>query len=195
MSKKGISQKQFNEVIRRLQSESIETVAGKVGIKASTVVSIRQAKTYAEYERRKAVKLQKLSASRAVNPAPRPTPISDIKRHSDNATAPVQSSKSTRRRRTSAKRAVVRPQGQTSEPQISAHLLNEAYEEVIAIKSDLLGKIDGVHDAVDEVKLQLKTVRHQISPLIDEHNAHLHDDVVAAITSNHEARLWWRFWR
>lgn len=60
-----ITKAKFLMAMRRLKSgHSIEDIAADMGVAKSTVVGIRQAKTWPEYERRKAVK-----AARAVKAA------------------------------------------------------------------------------------------------------------------------------
>lgn len=73
MPKKGLTEKQFNEALRRLQAgETLDEISARVGIKESTIKSIRQAKTFTEYERRREMRTRRASADRALNPAPKP---------------------------------------------------------------------------------------------------------------------------
>ncbi|MGW5074030.1 hypothetical protein [Rhodococcus sp. NPDC004095] len=73
MPKKGITEKQFNEVIRRDKAdEPDDVISARVGVKPSTIKAIRQAKTYAEYERRRKLRTRRVSAERALHPAPAP---------------------------------------------------------------------------------------------------------------------------
>ncbi|WP_156666090.1 hypothetical protein [Rhodococcus sp. HS-D2] len=55
-----LTEAKFNAVIRALKKDpkDLEAIAAKQGLKPSTIRTIRQAKTWEEYERRKALKVE-----------------------------------------------------------------------------------------------------------------------------------------
>ncbi|WP_153008356.1 hypothetical protein [Rhodococcus pyridinivorans] len=70
-----LTEAKFNAIIRALKRDpkDLEAIAAKQGLKPSTVRSIRQAKTWEEYERRKAVKVKQQTERRKT-----PTPVEEL---------------------------------------------------------------------------------------------------------------------
>ncbi|WMM74434.1 hypothetical protein RCF27_09200 [Rhodococcus pyridinivorans] len=66
-----LTEAKFNAVIRALKKDpkGLEAIAAKQGLKPSTVRTIRQAKTWEEYERRKSVKVEQQNERRKTNTA------------------------------------------------------------------------------------------------------------------------------
>lgn len=75
-----LTKAKFLLAMRRLKSgHSLEDIAADMGIKPSTVKSIRQAKTWPEYERRKVAKAQAIKMHKAKRqPVTRKTATEDI---------------------------------------------------------------------------------------------------------------------
>lgn len=74
MSRRPITQEQFDSVQKFPPSAAGEFVAEKTGLSVSTVRNIRKAKTWDKFQERRVALKRKESAERAMKPAPRPTP-------------------------------------------------------------------------------------------------------------------------
>lgn len=166
------------QTIRRLKAdESYDVICARVGIQVSTIKAIRQAGTYEKYEARRKARAQKASSKRAIHPAPRPTqvPIIHVRTHKKHI--PVN-------RITSVKKSVATPQaihGVTEEP-VSAYMLNEAYQEIKALETELRVKIDAAHERADEAVLLARKAHKSVSE-------YQRDDVRKFVAAK---RHWWR---
>jgi hypothetical protein len=133
MSRKGITPKQFNAVDRAIKAgKTEEDIAARIGLKPSTVRAIRQAGSYSEYEQRRTDKSLKAAAKRTS------AEVRELKKASKKGVAPRQAKT-----------------GVTEEP-VSAYMLNEAYKEVIALKTELLGKVTDAQDTAYEANLNAR---------------------------------------
>lgn len=66
-----INREIFDSIVARSKKSTPEEIAMQTGYKVSTVKFIRQAKTWEEFQRRRNAQAQRVSAKRAMNPAPR----------------------------------------------------------------------------------------------------------------------------
>lgn len=133
MSRKGITPKQFNAVSRAIKAgKTVEDIAARIGLKPSTVRAIRQAGSYSEYEQRRTDKSLKAAAKRTS------AVVKELKKNSKKGVAPRQAMT-----------------GVTEEP-VSAYMLNEAYKEVIALKNDLISKVNDAQDTAYEANLNAR---------------------------------------
>ncbi|OCC19434.1 hypothetical protein AS590_25915 [Prescottella equi] len=106
----------------------------QTGYKVSTVKFIRQAKTWEEFQRRRNAQAQRVSAKRAMNPAPRPVAS---KTHS--------SSKPVR---------VTQPTTEPRHNEVTPHMLNEAYEENQATNRHLTSLVEKLSERQEDLSLQ-----------------------------------------
>lgn len=66
-----INKEIFDSIVARSKKSTPEEIAMQTGYKVSTVNLIRRAKTWEEFQRRRNAQAQRVSAKRAMNPAPR----------------------------------------------------------------------------------------------------------------------------
>lgn len=66
-----INREIFDSIVARSKKSTPDEIAMQTGYKVSTVKFIRQAKTWEEFQRRRNAQAQRVSAKRAMNPAPR----------------------------------------------------------------------------------------------------------------------------
>ena len=195
MSKKGLTEKQVNAVLKALkQGTPVAEVAAKAGIKESTVKAVRQAGSYKEYARRKARKVQLESARRAIHPAPRPSDAVAVKpfkaAEAKKVTAVVGSSKPAALRKQRRKKGVAPSQSikPVAQEAISAFALNQAYEEYKTAEKDLLDKVTSALQVAKDAKSVAKDAIDAVAEL-------QRAETSRSIREAQANRRWWRLGR
>lgn len=177
---KGITKKQFNEVIRRLKAdESRDVISARVGVQASTIKAIKQAGTYDEYVRRREARNQRRSAARAIHPEPMPTHVQVTKTRTRRKRVPV----------STAIKPVAKPQALRgiSDDTVSAFMLNHAYNETQALAKRLENRVNDVEAAVHaEQRLTNRSVKRLETSVFELQRE--------SFKRQHK-RPWWRFGR
>ncbi|MFE5643279.1 hypothetical protein [Rhodococcus sp. NPDC056516] len=132
-----INREIFDSIVARSKKSTPDEIAMQTGYKVSTVKFIRQAKTWEEFQRRRNAQAQRVSAKRAMNPAPRPVAS---KTHS--SPKPVK---------------VTQPTTEPRHDEVTAHMLNEAYEayeECQATNRHLTALVEKLSDRLEDLSLQ-----------------------------------------
>lgn len=198
MSRKGITENQFNRVIKLIAAKKpMAEIVTKEKLTASTLRSIRQAGTWAEYERRKRARVQRLSAERAMHPEPLPQSATLIgERHSD--VPPVRFGKQETR---GTKKAIAKPQVKKAVTELPMlyHTLNDAYKASIVRSDEDRKKTEELWAALEEAREDLKAAAFEfrqaeklLRPMVEEHNSAMAQQVVDVIGQS-KSKRWWPF--
>ncbi len=134
-----INREIFDSIVARSKKSSPEEIAMQTGYKVSTVNLIRRAKTWEEFQRRRNAQAQRISAKRAMNQAQRPVAT---KTHS--SPKPVQ---------------VTQPTPEPRHDEVTAHMLNEAYEESQATNRRLTTLVEKLSERHEDLSLQYDSLK------------------------------------
>jgi hypothetical protein len=181
MSRKGITKKQFSEVMRRLNNdESLDIISARVGVKASTIQAIRQAGSYSEYEQRrndKALKAQNARTSDRVKRIERreQSAAQRDKLAAKPATAKkgVSTTEGMLKKpvrgvaKSQAKKGVTQLPASTEQVQLenAVQLLNNAYVDYHDDKQQLEIANQALHDRLDKQRIDIRTLRTTVDKL------------------------------
>ncbi|WP_218747435.1 hypothetical protein [Rhodococcus sp. FH8] len=129
-----INKEIFDSIVARSKKSTPEEIAMQSGYKVSTVKFIRQAKTWEEFQRRRNAQAQRVSAKRAMNPAPRPV--------------------GTKTHRPPKPMKAPQPTPEPRHDEVTTHMLNEAYEESQATNRHLTALVEKLSERQEDLSLQ-----------------------------------------
>lgn len=158
-----INREIFDSIVARSKKSTPDEIAMQTGYKVSTVKFIRQAKTWEEFQRRRNAQAQRVSAKRAMNPAPRP-----VATETHGSPKPVK---------------VTQPTPEPRHDEVTAHMLNEAYEESQATNRHLTALVIELSERLDSLKLDNRRNQSAIKALQDA-------DSRRTVATNKSNRSW-----